>query len=80
MTNPRIAYRMSSTRKRLSPPDGKPLIVHLVVNVEISGGETEFLAAAAAVNDSAEDRKRPSQQTLRQLEIAGTHSRANSRR
>ncbi len=34
MTNPRIAYQMSSTRKRLSPPDGKPLIVHLVVNVE----------------------------------------------
>ena len=34
MTNPRIAYRMSSTRKRLAPPDGKPLIVHLVVNVE----------------------------------------------
>ncbi len=34
MTNPRIAYRMSSTRKRLPPPDGKPLIVHLVVNVE----------------------------------------------
>ncbi len=34
MTNPRIAYRMSSARKRLSPPDGKPLIVHLVVNVE----------------------------------------------
>jgi peptidoglycan/xylan/chitin deacetylase (PgdA/CDA1 family) len=34
MTNPRIAYQMPSTRKRLSPPDGKPLIVHLVVNVE----------------------------------------------
>ena len=34
MTNPRIAYQMSRTRKRLSPPDGKPLIVHLVVNVE----------------------------------------------
>ncbi len=34
MTNPRIAYQMSSARKRLSPPDGKPLIVHLVVNVE----------------------------------------------
>ncbi len=34
MTNPRIAYQMSSTRKRLSPPGGKPLIVHLVVNVE----------------------------------------------
>lgn len=34
MTNPRIPYEMSSARKRLAPPDGKPLIVHLVVNVE----------------------------------------------
>ncbi|MEE8453310.1 MAG: polysaccharide deacetylase family protein [Limibaculum sp.] len=34
MTNPRIPYRMSHTRKQLAPPDGKPLIVHLVVNVE----------------------------------------------
>ncbi len=34
MTNPRIAYEMSSARKRLAPPNGKPLIVHLVVNVE----------------------------------------------
>ncbi|HUT49198.1 MAG TPA: polysaccharide deacetylase family protein [Methyloceanibacter sp.] len=34
MTNPRIPYEMSSARKKLAPPDGKPLIVHLVVNVE----------------------------------------------
>ena len=34
MTNPRIPYRLSNTRKTLAPPDGKPLIVHLVVNVE----------------------------------------------
>ena len=35
MSNPRIPYRMSSDRKRLSPPKpGKPLIVHIVVNVE----------------------------------------------
>ena len=34
MTNPRIPYEMSHWRKKLPPPDGKPLIVHLVVNVE----------------------------------------------
>ena len=34
MPNPRIAYEMSTERKKLAPPDGKPLIVHLVVNVE----------------------------------------------
>ena len=34
MSNPRIAYEMSTDRPALSPPDGKPLIVHLVVNVE----------------------------------------------
>ncbi len=34
MSNPRIPYRMSSERPRIAPPDGKPLIVHLVVNVE----------------------------------------------
>lgn len=34
MTNPRIAYQMSSSRKKLAPPSGKPLIVHMVVNVE----------------------------------------------
>jgi hypothetical protein len=35
MSNPRIPYQMSSDRKRLPPPKpGKPLIVHIVVNVE----------------------------------------------
>ena len=34
MTNPRIPYQMSSSRKKLAPPSGKPLIVHMVVNVE----------------------------------------------
>ena len=35
MSNPRIPYQMSSDRKRLPPPrPGKPLIVHIVVNVE----------------------------------------------
>ncbi len=33
-SNPRIPYRLSSTRPKLVPPEGKPLIVHLVVNVE----------------------------------------------
>lgn len=35
MTNGRIPYQMASDRKRLPPPQpGKPLIVHIVVNVE----------------------------------------------
>lgn len=35
MSNPRVPYRMASDRKRLAPPQaGKPLIVHVVVNVE----------------------------------------------
>lgn len=34
MTNPRIPYEMAGARPALRPPDGKPLIVHLVVNVE----------------------------------------------
>jgi peptidoglycan/xylan/chitin deacetylase (PgdA/CDA1 family) len=35
MSNPRIPYQMSSDRKRLPPMrPGKPLIVHIVVNVE----------------------------------------------
>lgn len=33
-SNPRIPYQMSSARAPLEGPDGKPLIVHLVVNVE----------------------------------------------
>lgn len=34
MSNPRIPYLMASQRAVLPPPGGKPLIVHLVVNVE----------------------------------------------
>ncbi len=34
MNNPRIPYEMASERPTLTPPDGKPLMVHLVVNVE----------------------------------------------
>lgn len=34
MSNPRIPYRLSTSRPRLNPPQGKPLIVHVVVNVE----------------------------------------------
>ncbi len=34
MTNPRVAYVLSSERPPLAPPQGKPLIVHVVVNVE----------------------------------------------
>ena len=34
MNNPRIPYQKFDERNLLSPPDGKSLIVHLVVNVE----------------------------------------------
>jgi allantoinase len=34
MTNPRVPYMMASDRPALTPPDGKPLIVHIIVNVE----------------------------------------------
>ncbi len=33
-SNPRVPYRLASARPPLEPPDGKPLIVHLVVNIE----------------------------------------------
>ena len=33
-SNPRIPYRLPSERPKLAPPDGKPLIVHVVVNIE----------------------------------------------
>ena len=33
-SNPRIPYQLSSARPKLAQPGGKPLIVHLVVNVE----------------------------------------------
>lgn len=34
MSNPRIPYEMASRRKPLRPLDGKPIMVHVVVNVE----------------------------------------------
>lgn len=34
MTNPRIPYQLASARPRLEPLEGKPLMVHIVVNVE----------------------------------------------
>lgn len=34
MSNPRIPYQMASDRPLLPPPDGKPIMVHLVINVE----------------------------------------------
>lgn len=33
-SNPRIPYQLSSQRRKLAPPDGKPLIVHVITNVE----------------------------------------------
>ena len=32
--NPRVPHELSSNRKKLSPPNGKPLIVHTVMNIE----------------------------------------------
>ena len=32
--NPRVPHELSSDRKELSPPEGKPLIVHTVMNIE----------------------------------------------
>jgi peptidoglycan/xylan/chitin deacetylase (PgdA/CDA1 family) len=34
MSNPRIAFRLADEAPPLTPPEGKPLIVHVVVNVE----------------------------------------------
>ena len=34
MPNPRVPYRLADERPKLAPPGGKPLIVHIVVNVE----------------------------------------------
>ena len=34
MSNPRVPYQMYTERKRLAPLRGKPLMVHIVVNVE----------------------------------------------
>ena len=33
-SNPRVPYELASKRKLLKPPDGKPIIVHVVMNVE----------------------------------------------
>lgn len=33
-SNPRAPYLMSSEHQKLAPPEGKPLIVHVVVNIE----------------------------------------------
>ena len=33
-SNPRVPYQMSSERAKLDPPQGKPFIVHIVVNIE----------------------------------------------
>lgn len=33
-SNPRAPFRMTNEHPRLRPPDGKPLIVHVVVNIE----------------------------------------------
>jgi len=33
-SNPRVPFRLASARRSLAPPEGKPLIVHIVVNVE----------------------------------------------
>jgi peptidoglycan/xylan/chitin deacetylase (PgdA/CDA1 family) len=34
MPNPRVAFQLADERPGLPPPEGKPLIVHVVVNVE----------------------------------------------
>lgn len=34
MANPRIPFELASDRAALAPPEGRPLIVHVVVNVE----------------------------------------------
>jgi len=34
MSNPRIEFQLSSERPMLAPPGGKPLVVHIVVNIE----------------------------------------------
>jgi allantoinase len=34
MSNPRVPFQLSSERTRFAPPGGKPLICHIVVNIE----------------------------------------------
>lgn len=33
-SNPRVPFQLSNQRERLEPPDGKPLIVHVAMNIE----------------------------------------------
>ena len=33
-SNPRVPFQLSNKRNRLEPPDGKPLIVHIAMNIE----------------------------------------------
>jgi peptidoglycan/xylan/chitin deacetylase (PgdA/CDA1 family) len=33
-SNPRVPYQLASKRKRLEPPDGKPILVNVVMNIE----------------------------------------------
>lgn len=33
-SNPRVPFELSNRRSRLEPPDGKPIIVHLAMNIE----------------------------------------------
>jgi len=35
LSNPRISYELADERARLAPPRGRPLVVHVVVNVEV---------------------------------------------
>ena len=37
-SNPRAAFKMSTEQERLMPPSGKPLIIHVVVNIEYGVG------------------------------------------
>ena len=46
-SNPRVPFEMSSERPKLVPPQGKPLIVHVVVNIEYWQFDQRFAAAAA---------------------------------
>jgi len=33
-SNPRAVFKMSSEHAKLTPPSGRPLIIHVVVNIE----------------------------------------------
>jgi peptidoglycan/xylan/chitin deacetylase (PgdA/CDA1 family) len=46
MSNPRVPYQMFSERRPLAPLDGKPLMVHVVVNVEYWPFEQQMPRAA----------------------------------